>query len=41
MDVTLKTLGSPSEAADVREYVMTIHLLAIKHQKQLVFDFTL
>ncbi len=48
----LKTLGSSSESAEVREYVMTdylllyllsgatIHLLAIKHHKQLAFDFT-
>ena len=52
MDAMLKTMGTLREAAEVREYVMTdylllylladttIHLLAIKHQKQLAFDFT-
>jgi hypothetical protein len=52
MDAMLKTMETLREAAEVREYVMTdylllylladtaIHLLAIKHQKQLAFDFT-
>lgn len=51
LDVMLKTLGTRSEAAEVREYVLTdyllrylfsgntIHLLAIKHHQQLAFDF--
>lgn len=51
MDAMLKALGTPGETAEVREYVMTdylllyllsgttLHLLAIKHQKQLAFDF--
>jgi plasmid stabilization system protein ParE len=51
MEALLKTLGTRSDAPEVREYVMTdylllyllsgttIHLLAIKHHKQLAFDF--
>lgn len=51
MDAMLKSLAIQSDVAEVREYVMTdylllyllvditIHLLAIKHQKQLAFDF--
>lgn len=52
MNEMLETMGARGEVAEVREYVMTdylllyllsgttIHLLAIKHQKQLAFDFT-
>ena len=52
MEAMLQTLGTRSASAEVREYVMTdylllyllsdttIHLLAIKHHKQLAFDFT-
>lgn len=51
LDTTRKALGTLREAAEVREYVMTdylllyllsgttIHLLGIKHHKQLAFDF--
>ena len=53
LDALLVTLGTDAERAEIREYVMTdylllyalvgdvIHLLAIKHQKQLSFDINL
>lgn len=53
LDAPLVTLGTNTERAEIREYVMTdylllyalvgevIHLLAIKHHKQLSFDINL
>ena len=53
LDALLITLGTDAERAEIREYVMTdylllyalagdvIHLLAIKHHKQLSFDINL
>ena len=53
LDALLITLGTDTERAEIREYVMTdylllyalvgdvIYLLAIKHHKQLSFDINL
>ena len=53
LDALLNTLGTDAQRAEIREYVMSdylllyalvgdvIHLLAIKHHKQLSFDINL